>query len=177
MDPTHISGISQEIDGKMFIFWVNLGMWPLQSIVSEKQALCWGFQHHIYGISQEIDGKTFIFQSKPRHVTPQVNRLRKMSPVLMVPTHIYGIFKEIDGKMFNFWCKPRHLTPEINCLRKTILVLRVSIHISGFSTGDRWENSSFSWVHISMWPLKSIISEKRSLFWWFQHTFLVILKI
>ena len=36
---------------------------------------------HIYGISKEIDGKTFIFESKPRHVTPQIDCLRKMSPV------------------------------------------------------------------------------------------------
>ena len=42
---THIYGVSKEIDGKTFIFRVNLGMWPLKSIVSEKQALFWGFQH------------------------------------------------------------------------------------------------------------------------------------
>ena len=42
---THIYGVSKEIDGKMFIFWVNLGMWPLKSIVLENWALFWGFQH------------------------------------------------------------------------------------------------------------------------------------
>ena len=42
------------------------------------------------------------FSSKPRHVTPQINCLRKMSPVLRVSTHIYGISKEIDGKMIHF---------------------------------------------------------------------------
>ena len=36
---THIYGISMEIDGKMFSFQVNLGMWPLKVIVSENQAL------------------------------------------------------------------------------------------------------------------------------------------
>ena len=36
------------------------------------------------------------FQSKPRYVTPQIDRLRKMSPVLMVSTHIYGVSKEIQ---------------------------------------------------------------------------------
>ena len=30
-------GVSKEIDGKMFIFRVNLGMWPLESIVSEQK--------------------------------------------------------------------------------------------------------------------------------------------
>ena len=44
----------------------------------------------------------FIFQSKPRHVTPQIDCLGKMSPVLRVSTHIYGFLKEIDGKMFIF---------------------------------------------------------------------------
>ena len=57
---------------------------------------------HIYGVSKEIDGKTFIFQSKPRHVTPQIDHLRKISPVLRVSTYIYGISKEIDWKMFIF---------------------------------------------------------------------------
>ena len=36
---THLWGLSKEIDGKMFIFCVNLGMLPLKSIVSEKRAL------------------------------------------------------------------------------------------------------------------------------------------
>ena len=42
------------------------------------------------------------FQSEPRHVTPQINHLRKTSPVLMVSTHISGVSKEIDGKTFIF---------------------------------------------------------------------------
>ena len=46
---THIYGISKDIDGKMFIFQVNLGMWPLKSIILEKQALFWGFQHTFMG--------------------------------------------------------------------------------------------------------------------------------
>ena len=33
---------------------------------------------------------------------PQMDRLRKTSPVLMVSTHIYGVFEEIDGKTFIF---------------------------------------------------------------------------
>ena len=38
-------GFLKEIDGKTFIFRVNLGMWHLKSIVLEKRALFWGFQH------------------------------------------------------------------------------------------------------------------------------------
>ena len=57
---------------------------------------------HIHRISKEIDRKTVNFSSKPRHVTPQIDCLRKTIPVLMVSTHIYGISKEIDGKTFIF---------------------------------------------------------------------------
>ena len=41
MVPIHIYGVAKEIDGKTLIFQVNLGMWPLKSIVSEKQTLSW----------------------------------------------------------------------------------------------------------------------------------------
>ena len=42
------------------------------------------------------------FLSKPRHVIPQIDCFRKLSPVLSVSTHIYGFSKEIDGKIFIF---------------------------------------------------------------------------
>ena len=45
---TSYGSISKEIDGKIFIFRVNLGMWPLKTIFSEKQARFWGFQHTSY---------------------------------------------------------------------------------------------------------------------------------
>ena len=38
------------------------------------------------------------FSSKLRHVTPQIDCLRKMSSVLKVSTYVYGVSKEIDGK-------------------------------------------------------------------------------
>ena len=65
---------------KMFIFKVNLGMWPLESIVSEKQSPPLRVSTHFSGVSEEIDEKMFIFQSKPRHVTPQIDHLRKNKP-------------------------------------------------------------------------------------------------
>ena len=40
---THIYGVSKQIDGKTFIFRVNLGMWPLKSIILETQTLFWEF--------------------------------------------------------------------------------------------------------------------------------------
>ena len=42
------------------------------------------------------------FESKPRHVTPQIDCLRKMGIVLRVSTHISVVSKEIDGKIFIF---------------------------------------------------------------------------
>ena len=42
------------------------------------------------------------FSSKPRHVTPQIDCLGKLSPVLRVLTQSYGVCKEISGKMFIF---------------------------------------------------------------------------
>ena len=42
------------------------------------------------------------FLSKLRHVTPQIDCLGKMSPVLRVSTHIYGVSKEIDWKTLIF---------------------------------------------------------------------------
>ena len=35
-------------------------------------------------------------------MTPQNDRLEKMSPVLRVSTHIYGVSKDIGGKTFIF---------------------------------------------------------------------------
>ena len=98
---THISGDSNEIDGKMFIFRVNLDMWPLKSIVLEKWALFWGFQH-ICMVFPWDRWENINFSSKSRHVTPQIDRLVKMNPVLMVSTHISGDSNGIDGKTFIF---------------------------------------------------------------------------
>ena len=129
----HIYGVSKEIDRKTFIFRVNLGMWPLKLLVSEKRALFWGFQHTFMGFLGDR-WENVHFSSKPRHVTPQIKHLRKMSPVMMVSTHIYRVSKEIDGKSFIFW------------------------------------------VNLGMWPLKSIVSDKQTLFWGFQHTFMGFLR-
>ena len=69
------------------------------------------------------------------HMTPQIDHLRKTSPILRVSTHIYGVSKDIGGKMFIFSTKPMHGTPQIDCLGKMIPVMRVSTHIYGVS----WE--------------------------------------
>ena len=42
------------------------------------------------------------FTSQPRHVTPQIDHLRKMSTALMVSTNIYRVAKDIDEKTFIF---------------------------------------------------------------------------
>ena len=171
---THIYGVSKEIHEKMLIFQVNLGMWPLKSIVLEKQTLFWGFQHTFMGFLRRYMGKC-LCSSKPRHVTPQINCLREMSPVLRVSTHIYEVSKEMDGKRLIFPHKHRHVTPQIDCLRKISPILRVSIDIYGVSKEIDGKTLIFQ-VNLGMSPLKSIVSEKQALFWGFQHTFIGFLR-
>ena len=59
---THISGVSQEIDGKMFIFQVNLGNVTPQINRLRKTSTVVRVSTHIFGVFEEIDGKMFIFQ-------------------------------------------------------------------------------------------------------------------
>ena len=49
MVSTHIYGVSKDIDGKTFIFRVNLGMWHLKLIILEKWILFWEYQHTLMG--------------------------------------------------------------------------------------------------------------------------------
>ena len=90
-----------EIDWKTLMFWVNLGMWHLKSIVSENEHCSEGFNTHLWGF-QGHRWETINFSTKPRHVTLEINHLGEMSTVLRVSTHIYGVSKEIDGKTFIF---------------------------------------------------------------------------
>ena len=53
---------SKEIDGKMFIFRVNLGMWPLKSIILVEMSPVLRVPTAIYTDSKQIDRKMFIFQ-------------------------------------------------------------------------------------------------------------------
>ena len=60
-----------------------------------------GFNTHLWGFSGDR-WENVHFESKPRHVTPQIDHLGKISPVLRVSTHIYGVSKDTGGKMFIF---------------------------------------------------------------------------
>ena len=60
-----------------------------------------GFNTHLWGF-QGDRWQNVHFQVKPRHVTPQIDLLRKIIPGPRVSTHIYGVSKEIDGKRFIF---------------------------------------------------------------------------
>ena len=110
---THICGVSQKIYGKMFIFRVNIGMWTLKSIVSEKQALFWGFQH-TFMVFWGDKWENVHFESKPRHVTPQINRLGKMSTSSELWIHIYGVSREIDEKTCTLNLQLLHNTKKTN---------------------------------------------------------------
>ena len=91
-----------------------------------------GFNTHSWGF-QGDRWENVHFESKPRHVTPQMNHLRKSSPTLRVSTHIYGVTMKIDGKNIHFESKPMHVTPQIDCVRKTSLLLRILTDIYGVS--------------------------------------------
>ena len=71
------------------------------------------------------------FSTKPRHVTPQIDRLGKMNPLLMVTIHISDNFYGDRWENIHFSSKPRHVTPQINCLGKTSPALMVSTHNYG----------------------------------------------
>ena len=154
-------------------------MWPLKSIVLEKQAMLWGFQTHILGVSQEIDGKMFIFQSKPRHVTPQINCLGKTSHCYEgFSTHLLSNChwkNDLCSEVFNthLWFQPRHVTLQINSLGKTSHVMRVSTHIYGVSQDIDGKMFIFR-VNLGMWPHKLIVLENQTMLWGFQHTFIVL---
>ena len=66
-------------------------------------------------------------------MTPQIDQVRNMNPVLRVSTHIYGISKEIAWENIHFKGKPRQVTPHIGLIKLTSPVLRVSTHICGVS--------------------------------------------
>ena len=46
---THIYVVSKDIDGKMFIFRVNLGMWLLKSNTLKNEPCSEGFNTHLWG--------------------------------------------------------------------------------------------------------------------------------
>ena len=48
---THIYGVSEEIDGKTFIFRVNLGMWPSNQSSWKNKHCSEGFNTHLWGFS------------------------------------------------------------------------------------------------------------------------------
>ena len=61
---THMSGVSEEINEKMFIFRGNLGMWPCILIVlGKKWTPVLKVSAHISGVSEEINEKIFNFNA------------------------------------------------------------------------------------------------------------------
>ena len=79
------------------------------------------------------------FMRKPRHVTPQIDRLGKMSTVLRVSIHINGVSKEIYGKMFIFRVSLGMYTSNQSYQKNSPCYECFNTYFWGFS-GDRWEN-------------------------------------
>ena len=151
--PTPIYAVSKKIDGKTFMFRVNLGMWPLKSIILEKRALFWGFQH-IYGVSKEIDGKTFMFR---------VNL--GMWPLKLIILEKRALFWGFQLTFIDGFFRVNQGRP----LKSIVLEMEGSKPIYTVSI-DLFR------VNLGMWPLKLIILEKRALFWGFQYTFMGVSK-
>ena len=101
MTHQHFWGFSG--DRQKIIFCVNLGLFTLSKLtINRKNKLCFeGFNTHLWGFSGNRC-ENIHFLCKPRHVTPQIDYLRKTSTVLRVSTHIYGVSQEIDVKTFIF---------------------------------------------------------------------------
>ena len=93
--------LPRRYDGKMFIFRVNLGIWPSNQLSWKNKPCSNSSNTHLCSFQADI-WKNIHFSTKPRHVTPQIDRLGKTSPVLRVSTHIYGVSKDIGGKTFIF---------------------------------------------------------------------------
>ena len=75
---------------------------PLKRLSQKNKPCSEGFNTHLWCFQEDRWENIHFFESKPRRVTPQIDHVRKMSPVLRVSTHIYGVSKDIDGKMFIF---------------------------------------------------------------------------
>ena len=88
----HIYGDSKEINGKTFIFQLNLDMYPSNESSWKNEACSESSNTHL--CSFQVDRRENIhFSTKPRHVSPQINCLGEMRPVLRVPTPIYAVSK------------------------------------------------------------------------------------
>ena len=142
--------LSKEIDGKTFIFRVNLGMWCPSNWSSGKNEMSpvvrvWT---HIYGVSKEIDGKTFIFR---------VNL--GMWPLKLIVLEKWALFYRIWGGFNTFISNQSSWKIELS-----------NTHFWAFQDKD---GKTFIFrVNLGMWPLKSIIWEKWALFLGFEHTFM-----
>ena len=125
---------------------------------------------HIYGVFEKIHRKTFIFQVNPGMWPPNRPSQKNEHCSEGFNTHLW-CFQGDRWENMNFWTKPRHVTPQIDCLGDTSTVLRVSTHIYGVF--EEIDGKMFIFrVNLGMWPLKSIILEKRALFWGSEHTFM-----
>ena len=94
--------VSQEIDGKMFIFMSKPSHVTPQIYYVGKTIPVLRVSTYIYECFQGYRWGNVHFANKPWHVNPQFDRLSKMSPFLRVSTDIYAVSKDIGGNIFIF---------------------------------------------------------------------------
>ena len=149
---THIYGVSKEIDGKMFIFRVKLGMWLLKSIFWEKQACSEGYNTHLWGLWGDR-WKNVPFESKPRHVTPQIKHFRKASPNSEGFNTYLWCLQGDRWQNIHFYSKPRHVTLKSIVLKNEPCSEGFNTHLWGFH--EKIDGKMFLLrVNLGMWPLK-----------------------
>ena len=135
-------------------------MWPLKSIISEKQSMFCGFQHIFIGIPRKIGGKMFIlWGSLGMWHSNQLSWINE--PCSEVSTHINGGFKEIDGKTFILRVNLGMWPFKSMFSGNWGLFWRFQTHIYGVPKGI--DGKMFIFLgNLVMSPLKLIISEKMS---------------
>ena len=95
---THIYAVSKEIDGKMFISWVNLGNWFSNQSSCKIEPCSEGFNTHVWGF-KEVRWENVHFSSKPRHVTLKSIVLEKWDLFWGFQHTFMGFPRKIDGKL------------------------------------------------------------------------------
>ena len=139
----------RKIDGKMFIFQVNLGMWHIKSIFSENQALFWGYHHTFMGFQGDRWGMTFMFQVNLGMWPLKLIVLENHEPCSEgFNTHLC-CFQGDRWENVHFSSKPRHVTLKSIVLEKWALFWGFQHTFMGFQ-GDRVAKCSFFRVNLGM---------------------------
>ena len=130
----------------MFMFRVNLGMWPLKLIILEKPFKpCSEGSNTIYAVSKEIDGKMFMFRVNLGMWPLKLIILEKRALFWGFQYTFIGKCSPLKfprremGKHFMFRVNLGMWPFKLIVLEKRALFWGFKSHLCSFQ-GDRWEN-------------------------------------